>query len=346
MDQVEGLDTAGFGDVVLAVDGLVTTFRTPDGVARAVDGVAFDVRAGETLGVVGESGCGKSVTALSILGLIPSPPGSVEGGTALLGGRDLLALPERALADVRGNEIAMIFQEPMTSLNPVLTVGYQIAETVRRHDGGTRAATMRTAVEMLDLVGIPEAARRAREYPHQLSGGMRQRAMIAMALSCEPKVLIADEPTTALDVTIQAQVLDLIRDLQARLGTAVILITHDLGVIAETAHRVVVMYAGRKVEETDVTTLFDAPRHPYTRGLLASVPTLDAVSGGAARARRLAEIPGVVPRLTGLPAGCAFAPRCGFADARCAASRPPFEEQRPGHWAACWHADARAEASP
>ncbi len=331
---------------MLAVDDLVTTFRTQDGIARAVDGVSFEVRAGETLGVVGESGCGKSVTALSILGLIPSPPGRVEGGTAVLNERDLLSLSEKALADVRGNEIAIIFQEPMTSLNPVLTIGYQIAETVRRHEGGTRAGTMRRAVEMLDLVGIPEAARRAREYPHQLSGGMRQRAMIAMALCCEPKVLIADEPTTALDVTIQAQVLDLIRDLQVRLGTAVILITHDLGVIAETAHRVVVMYAGRKVEEAAVAALFDAPRHPYTRGLLASVPTLDAVRGDVAGERRLAEIPGVVPSLTGLPAGCAFAPRCGFADARCAASRPPFEEQRPGHWAACWHADASGEPSP
>ena len=344
MDQAAAPDTSDFGDVVLEVDDLVTTFRTPDGVAPAVDGVSFEVRAGETLGVVGESGCGKSVTALSILGLIPSPPGRVERGTALLAGRDLLALPERTLADVRGNEIAMIFQEPMTSLNPVLTVGYQIAETVRRHEGGKRPAAMRRAVEMLDLVGIPEAARRAREYPHQLSGGMRQRAMIAMALSCEPKVLIADEPTTALDVTIQAQVLDLIRELQGRLGTAVILITHDLGVIAETAHRVVVMYAGRKVEETDVTTLFDAPRHPYTRGLLASVPTLDALRDGAVGERRLAEIPGVVPKLTGLPAGCAFAPRCPLADERCARFRPAFEEQLPGHWAACWHADAALEA--
>ena len=345
MDQAGTPGTSGFGDVVLEVDDLVTTFRTPDGVAPAVDGVSFEVRAGETLGVVGESGCGKSVTALSILGLVPSPPGCVERGTALLGDRDLLALPERTLADVRGNEIAMIFQEPMTSLNPVLTVGYQIAETVRRHDGGTRPGAMRRAVEMLDLVGIPEAARRAREYPHQLSGGMRQRAMIAMALSCEPKVLIADEPTTALDVTIQAQVLDLIRELQGRLGTAVILITHDLGVIAETAHRVVVMYAGRKVEEADVTTLFDAPRHPYTRGLLASVPTLDALRDGAAGERRLAEIPGVVPKLTGLPDGCAFAPRCPLADGRCASTRPVFEEQRPGHSAACWHAHTAREAA-
>ena len=345
MDEPTGAHRSNFGDTVLAVRDLVTTFRTPDGVARAVDGVSFEVRAGETLGVVGESGCGKSVTALSILGLVPSPPGCVEGGRAMLGNRDLLALPERALADVRGDEIGMIFQEPMTSLNPVLTIGHQIAETVRRHHGGTRAAAMRRAVEMLDMVGIPEAGRRAREYPHQLSGGMRQRAMIAMALSCEPKVLIADEPTTALDVTIQAQVLDLIRDLQARLGTAVILITHDLGVIAETAHRVVVMYAGRKVEETDVGRLFDAPRHPYTQGLLASVPTLDALGGDAAPGRRLAEIPGVVPRLTGLPTGCAFAPRCRFGDARCASIKPPFEEQRPGHWAACWHADAAAEPS-
>ncbi len=316
---------------VLDVAHLTTEFYTPDGIGRAVDDVSFGVRAGETLGIVGESGCGKSVTALSILGLVPSPPGRVVAGSALLGDRDLVRMPDRELADVRGNEIAMVFQEPMTSLNPVLTIGYQVGEALRRHEGLSRRAARRRAAEMLDLVRIPEPGRRIHEYPHQLSGGMRQRAMIAMALACRPKVLIADEPTTALDVTIQAQVLDLIRDLQAELGTAVILITHDLGVIAETAQRVIVMYAGRTVEEADVGQLFAAPMHPYTRGLLASVPQLD--SGLA----RLAEIPGVVPALAAMPSGCAFAPRCPNADDRCRAEAPSFETHAAGHRVACWH---------
>ena len=320
---------------VLEVADLVTEFRTPDGAGRAVNGVSFDVRAGETLGVVGESGCGKSVTALSILGLVPSPPGHVVGGRALLEGRDLLTMPERELKDVRGNEIAMIFQEPMTSLNPVLTVGYQIGEALRRHGNVSRRVARDRAAGLMELVRIPEPVRRLDEYPHQLSGGMRQRAMIAMALACNPKVLIADEPTTALDVTIQAQVLDLISDLQARLGTAVILITHDLGVIAESAHRVIVMYAGRKVEEADVHDLFAEPMHPYTQGLLASVPRLGT---GSASGSRLAEIAGVVPSLTGMPRGCAFAPRCPLADGRCRARVPAFEKRgEAGHRVACWN---------
>ncbi|MCZ6887157.1 MAG: ABC transporter ATP-binding protein [Gammaproteobacteria bacterium] len=327
-------------EVVLEVRDLVTEFSTPDGVGKAVNGVSFDVCRGETLGIVGESGCGKSVTALSILRLVPSPPGRVVSGSVRLGDRDLLQASERVMRDIRGNEIAMIFQEPMTSLNPVLTIGYQIAEALRRHQGLTRKAAAARAVEMLDVVRIPEPARRAREYPHQLSGGMRQRAMIAMALSCSPNVLIADEPTTALDVTIQAQVLDLIRNLQTRLGTAVILITHDLGVIAQTAHRVIVMYAGRKVEEAGVKDLFARPRHPYTRGLLASVPRLGTTDERDAKSgQRLTEIPGIVPTLTRLPSGCAFAPRCPSADDQCTAAVPPYEEKRSGHWAACWHAD-------
>jgi len=324
-------------EAVLEVADLVTEFRTPDGAGRAVNGVSFDVCVGETLGIVGESGCGKSVTALSILGLVPSPPGHVVAGRALLEGRDLLAMPERELKDVRGNEIAMIFQEPMTSLNPVLTVGYQIGEALRRHQNVSRREARTRSAGLLELVRIPEPVRRLDEYPHQLSGGMRQRAMIAMALACNPKVLIADEPTTALDVTIQAQVLDLIVDLQARLGTAVILITHDLGVIAESAHRVIVMYAGRKVEEAGVQELFAAPMHPYTQGLLASVPRLG--TGSTAAGTRLAEIAGVVPSLTAMPDGCAFAPRCPLADDRCRRQVPPFDQRgESGHRVACWHA--------
>ena len=268
---------------------------------------------------------------MSILRLVPSPPGHIVAGSATLEGLDLLALPERELRDLRGNRIAMIFQEPMTCLNPVLTVGFQIAETLRRHQGMSRREARARVVELLDLVRIPEAARRASEYPHQLSGGMRQRAMIAMALACNPSVLIADEPTTALDVTIQAQVLDLMRDLQDRLGTAVVLITHDLGVVAETAHRVVVMYAGRKVEEATVEEIFANPLHPYTQGLLASVPQL---GGGGSR---LAEIPGVVPALSELPPGCAFAPRCPKADERCRSGVPSLETND-GHGVACWNA--------
>ncbi len=335
------------GPAILAVEGLKTFFHTRQGVVRAVDGVSYDLKKGETLGVVGESGCGKTVTALSILRLVPFPPGKIEAGRVLLGGRDLLALSEREMQSVRGNDISMIFQEPMTSLNPVLTIGHQIGEAIVLHQRLSKKAALEKSLEMLHLVNISEPRRRVKEYPHQLSGGMRQRVMIAMALSCNPRVLIADEPTTALDVTIQAQILELILEMQQKLDTAVILITHDLGVIAETAQRVVVMYAGKKVEEAPVEELFGNPLHPYTHGLLASVPRLAAGSraGGRGRAgtragaggRRLAEIPGIVPSLHDLPGGCAFAPRCAHADNRCLAETPPLEEVQPGHPAACWH---------
>ncbi|MBL6952147.1 MAG: ABC transporter ATP-binding protein [Alphaproteobacteria bacterium] len=327
-------------ELALEVAGLQTYFYTRQGIVKAVDGVSFNLRRGETLGIVGESGCGKSITALSIMRLIPDPPGRTVGGRVALDGRNLLDLDESEMRKIRGNDISMIFQEPMTSLNPVLTIGFQIAEAVVLHQNLSKAQALERAVEMLELVKIPEPAQRAKEYPHQLSGGMRQRVMIAMALACNPKVLIADEPTTALDVTIQAQILDLILQLQEKLGTAVILITHDLGVIAETAQRVIVMYAGRKVEEADVVPLFAKPMHPYTRGLMASVPHLDIIKGEEhAATARLEEIPGIVPPLNDLPPGCAFAPRCQFADDRCGLEYPVYEEKRPGHWAACWHSD-------
>jgi peptide/nickel transport system ATP-binding protein len=325
-------------ETVLEVEGLRTHFITRRGVLKAVDDVSFALRRGETLAIVGESGCGKSMTALSLMRLVPEPPGRIVGGRVMLNGRDLLRLDKAAMQGVRGNDISMIFQEPMTSLNPVLTIGEQIGEALRLHQGLTRAAALARAVEMLGLVKIPAAEQRAREYPHQLSGGMRQRAMIAMALACKPAVLIADEPTTALDVTIQAQILDLILELQKQMGTAVILITHDLGVVAETAQRVIVMYAGRKVEEATVDELFAAPLHPYTKGLLASVPRLE-LSGGEA-AERLVEIPGMVPSLINLPSGCTFAPRCALADERCRTAYPRYEEKAPLHWAACWRAEA------
>jgi peptide/nickel transport system ATP-binding protein len=324
----------------LEVEGLQTYFFTRAGIVKAVDDVTFTLQRGETLAIVGESGCGKSMTALSIMRLIPDPPGRIVGGSIRLGGRDLVKLPESEMRNVRGNDISMIFQEPMTSLNPVLTIGHQVAETISLHQDISKAEAWAKAVDMLRLVRIPEPEQRAKEYPHQLSGGMRQRAMIAMALACNPHVLIADEPTTALDVTIQAQILELILDLQKRLGTAIVLITHDLGVVAETAQRVIVMYAGRKVEEAAVETLFDEPLHPYTHGLMGSIPRLALVSGEPTKAvERLQEIPGIVPMLTNLPPGCVFAPRCGYADERCRAEYPPYEQKRPGHWAACWHSE-------
>ena len=325
---------------LLAVDGLKTVFHTRDGMFRAVDGIGFSLRPAETLAIVGESGCGKSVTALSLMRLVPDPPGRIVGGRVELAGVDLLRLDEEAMRRVRGKDISMIFQEPMTSLNPVISIGRQIAEVFLLHEDLDRSAARRKAIEMLRLVRIPEPEQRAGEYPHQLSGGMRQRAMIAMALACNPKVLIADEPTTALDVTIQAQILDLIIELQRTLGTAVILITHDLGVVAETAQRVIVMYAGRKVEEARVDELFAHPLHPYTRGLMASVPRLALMRGAVERADgRLAEIPGMVPSLAELPVGCVFAPRCAFAQERCRREYPPYEEKRPARWAACWRSD-------
>ena len=321
---------------LLSVEELKTWFFTRDGVVRAVDGVSFAVYPGETLAVVGESGCGKSVTSLSILRLIASPPGRVVGGRVMFEGRDLLGLPEREMRDLRGNQISMIFQEPMTSLNPVLTIGRQIAEALILHRGMSRAEALARAVEMLRLVEIPEPERRVGEYPHQLSGGMRQRVMIAMALACNPRLLIADEPTTALDVTIQAQILDLMRALKDKTGAAIVLITHDLGVVAEMAQRVVVMYAGRIVEEAPVDLLFARPRHPYTRGLLSSIPRLGQ---GAAGRRRLAEIPGVVPSLKEEARGCLFAARCAHATERCRRDAPALEGKGGGHWVACWEAD-------
>ena len=323
---------------LLEVDDLQTHFFTPGGVIRAVNGVSYSLKPGETLGVVGESGCGKSVTALSILRLVASPPGRIVGGAIRFQGRNLLDLSEPEMEQIRGNDISMIFQEPMTSLNPIYTIGRQISEAIALHQGLSRKDAMEAAIDMLRRVSMPEAEKRAYAYPHQLSGGMRQRVMIAMALSCNPKVLIADEPTTALDVTIQAQILDLIRDLRDRLGTAVILITHDLGVVAENADRVVVMYAGRKVEEATVDDLFDYPGHPYTRGLLGSIPQLDSAAWATTERPRLIEIKGMVPSLAQLPLGCGFAPRCGFATDQCRAAVPPLEMVRPEHWVACWHA--------
>ena len=320
---------------LLEVDRLQTHFRTPDGVNRAVDGVSFHVEAGETLAIVGESGCGKSVTAMSILRLIPEPPGKIAGSIRF-NGRDLLTLSDREMRSIRGNDVSMIFQEPMTSLNPVLTVGRQIGETLQLHQGLSRRQAEARAVESLKLVGIPEPQRRVREYPHQLSGGMRQRVMIAIALACNPKLLIADEPTTALDVTIQAQILDLMRDLKHRVGAAIVLITHDLGVVAEVAERVVVMYAGRKVEEAPVGPLFRAPRHPYTQGLLGSMPKLGSSLTG--EATRLAEIPGLVPSLKTKLEGCVFASRCPYVTDLCRKVAPALEEKAPNHVAACHYA--------
>ena len=322
---------------LLEVDELKTWFFTRDGVVRAVDGVSFSVARGETLALVGESGCGKSVTSLSILRLIASPPGRTVAGRVVFEGCDLLGLSEPEMRKIRGDAISMIFQEPMTSLNPVLTIGHQIAEVLLLHRGLSREAATRRAVEMLRLVRIPEPARRVAEYPHQLSGGMRQRVMIAMALACEPRLLIADEPSTALDVTIQAQILQLMRELKERTGAAIVLITHDLGVVAEMAQRVVVMYAGRKVEEAPVADLFARPCHPYTRGLLDSIPKLGA--GSADGATRLSEIAGTVPSLAEPIVGCAFAPRCAYATSRCRSDYPPFEEKAPGHSAACWESE-------
>ena len=334
---------------ILEVRDLHTRFNTLDGVVRAVDGVSFDLARGETLGIVGESGCGKSVTALSILRLIPPEAGGIASGSIRFEGEELTVLREEAMKALRGHRISMIFQEPMTSLNPVLTIGTQIAENVVRHMGVPWRAARERACEMLDLVRIADARRRLDEYPHQLSGGMRQRVMIAMALSCDPQVLIADEPTTALDVTIQAQILQLMLELKEKTGTAIVLITHDLGVVAETTERVVVMYAGRKVEEAPVEALFAEPLHPYTRGLMRAIPRLDVEADAAGTRPRLQEIPGLVPRLTQPIPGCAFAPRCGFATERCHAVAPPLVDGDGGgggggHTVACWEVD-RVKAS-
>jgi peptide/nickel transport system ATP-binding protein len=317
---------------LLQVKELRTYFFTDAGVVRAVDGVSFEVSSGEILGIVGESGCGKTVTALSILRLVPDPPGRIVGGQILVDGQDLLTLGEEEICRVRGRTIAMVFQEPMTSLNPVFTIGEQIADVIRLHQGLSKVDAWRRAVDMLAMVGIPDPGRRARHYPHQLSGGMRQRAMIAMALSCGPKLLIADEPTTALDVTIQAQILELLLKLKEELGMAVILITHDLRVIAGTAQRVAVMYAGMIVEEAPVKELFRNPLHPYTQALIESIPRLEA---DPHRKRPLRTIPGVVPDLLNAPSGCRFAPRCGEAVPECHQAVPALREVVPGHRVRC-----------
>ena len=328
---------------LLVVDDLKTWFFTRDGIVRAVDGLSYHLHRGETLGIVGELGCGKSVGALSILGLLPMPPGRIVAGSIRFRGRELVGLAETAMRAIRGNEISVIFQEPMTSLNPVMPVGRQIAEPLMLHQNLSRRAAYDRAADMLDLVRIPDARRRLGEYPHQLSGGTRQRIMIAIALACRPDILLADEPTTALDVTIQAQILRLLRQLQRELGTSVILISHNLAVIAESVQRVVVMYAGRKVEEAPVSALFRRPRHPYTVGLLGSVPRIDRTS--PAPKRRLAEIPGMLPALSEAIAGCAFAPRCSLATEECRHFPPPLKEQAAGHYAACWHSERASEVA-
>ncbi len=309
---------------------LKTYFYTEDGVVRAIDGVTFHINKGETLGVVGESGCGKSVTSLSIMRLIPDPPGKIVEGQILFEGEDLLKKSEAAMRKIRGNDISMIFQEPMTSLNPVYTVGSQISEAIELHQGLDRKAALEKAVEMLRLVGIPLPERRIREYPHQMSGGMRQRVMIAMALSCNPKLLIADEPTTALDVTIQAQILELMKGLKEELNTSIMLITHDLGVIAEMAERVVVMYSGKIVEEADVVSLFRQPLHPYTEGLLNSIPRIDA------KKERLHVIEGTVPNPLNMPSGCRFHPRCPYVEDICRAQEPELIQVDVGRYVSCW----------
>jgi peptide/nickel transport system ATP-binding protein len=317
---------------LLEVRGLRTYFATERGEVRAVDGVDLTLERGRTLGIVGESGCGKSVTALSIMGLVPQPPGRIAEGEVRFEGEDLLKVPPRRMRDLRGDKLSMIFQEPMTSLNPAFPVGEQIAEAVLRHRKVTKKEADENAVDMLRKVRIPSPERRARDYPHQLSGGMRQRVMIAMALACNPRLLIADEPTTALDVTIQAQILELMRLLRAELGTAIILITHDLGVIAELADEVLVMYAGKVVERCAAAQLFSEPQHPYTVGLLGSIPRLHLEQ------QRLSAIEGIVPDAAAFPQGCRFHPRCPFAVEKCRTEVPALNEVKPNHYAACWRA--------
>ncbi|MGD0115923.1 MAG: ABC transporter ATP-binding protein [Dehalococcoidia bacterium] len=318
---------------LLEVKNLRTHFFTDDGIVKAVDGVSYDLDEGETIGLVGESGCGKSVSALSLLRLIPTPPGRIVEGEVWFEGKDLLKLSENDLRHVRGNRIAMIFQEPMTSLNPVLTIGRQITETLELHLHMNRRSANKRAVELLEMVGIPAAASRIKDYPHQFSGGMRQRVMIAMALSCNPRLLLADEPTTALDVTIQAQILEILANLSRETGTAVIIITHNLGVIARYASRVYVMYAGKIVESSTAREVYGNPRHPYTLGLLKSVPRLDQ-----ARHSKLSPIEGFPPDLVHMPAGCSFYPRCAYRDDKCRAEEPPLMLVGEKHYSACWHA--------
>jgi peptide/nickel transport system ATP-binding protein len=319
-------------ETLLDIRGLKTWFKTDDGMVRAVDGVSLHLDRGETLGVVGESGCGKTVTARSVLKLIDMPPGRFEAGQILWQGRDLIPLGPNEMDKIRAREIAIVFQEPMTSLNPVYTVGYQIAEVLRQHDKLSAKQAIQGAVEMLRLVNIPNPQKRVHDYPHQFSGGMRQRVMIAMALSCKPKLLIADEPTTALDVTIQAQILELMQEMKDKLGMSIMLITHAMGVVAETCQRVVVMYAGKVVEEAPVEALFGNPRHPYTQGLIRSIPRVDRA---AVHKERLEAIPGTVPSLLDPPVGCRFAARCKYAMDICVREMPPLKEVGPGHRVAC-----------
>jgi peptide/nickel transport system ATP-binding protein len=319
-------------DTLLDIRGLKTWFATDDGMVRAVDGVDIRIERGETVGVVGESGCGKTVTARSILKLIDMPPGRFEGGQILWRGRDLLPLSAADMDKIRAREIAIVFQEPMTSLNPVYSVGAQIAEVLRQHEKLTRRQAIDRAAEMLSLVNIPNAKARVHDYPHQFSGGMRQRVMIALALSCRPQLLIADEPTTALDVTIQAQILELMQEMKDRFGMAIMLITHAMGVVAETCQRVVVMYAGKVVEEAPAAALFGNPRHPYTQGLIRSIPRVDRA---ATRKERLEAIPGTVPSLLDPPPGCRFAQRCRFATDVCRQAMPPLKQVGPGHFVRC-----------
>ncbi len=328
---------SGGNGKLLDVQDLKTYFYTELGVIKAVDGVGFEVRQGETLGIVGESGCGKSVTSLSVMGLVPRPPGRIAGGHIFFDGVDLLGLTNQEMRRIRGNSISMIFQEPMTSLNPVYRVGDQIAETIVLHKKVGRREALSQALEMLQKVGIPEPRQRLHEYPHQLSGGMRQRVMIAMALSCDPELLIADEPTTALDVTIQAQILKLMHDLKGSLGMSIILITHDLGVVAEMAQRVVVMYAGKVAEYASVLSVFENPMNPYTWGLLSSIPRKDQ------ELERLPAIPGVVPNPLSFPPGCKYHTRCPLAQEKCSREEPPLFEVEPGHLSRCWYTDRMAE---
>jgi oligopeptide/dipeptide ABC transporter ATP-binding protein len=328
--RIEAAPVDSMADLI-QVKNLRTSFFTPEGEVRAIDGVSFAIGEGKTLGLVGESGCGKSVTSLSIMRLIPVPPGRIVGGEILYRGRDLLKLNNEEMRKIRGNEISMIFQEPMTSLNPVFTVGNQIGEAIRLHQGLGKRETRAKTIDMLRLVKIADPDSRVDAYPHQLSGGMRQRVMIAMALSCNPSLLIADEPTTALDVTIQAQILELIKELQQRLGMALLLITHDLGVVAERADEVAIMYAGKIVERARAQAIFARPFHPYTVGLLNSLP-----GTGAKKKKRLDAIPGVVPSPLNLPSGCRFRDRCPKAQAVCAETEPQLLEKEPGHWVACY----------
>ena len=336
---------------LLEIKGLKTHFKTDDGWLHAVDGVSMAVDAGETLCVVGESGCGKSVTAKTVLKLIDMPPGKIVAGQVLWKGRDLVPLGAPEMQKIRAKEIAIVFQEPMTSLNPVYTVGEQIAESVRLHEGLSKNDAMQRAVDMLKLVHIPTPERRVRDYPHQFSGGMRQRVMIAIALACRPQLLIADEPTTALDVTIQAQILDLLAELKAEMGMAVMLITHAMGVVAEVAQRVVVMYAGQVIEEATVQDLFARPRHPYTQGLIRSIPRIDMAASAAGKRQRLEAIAGTVPKLVaaqsgGLAPGCRFAPRCRFASPECISATPALREVAPGHRVACILDSTAVESAP